>query len=621
MTRLAALIFAAACVGLCIDRAAAAVPPPSPAREVCVAWDDTAADSVSKLSKSRAKNIERLLSRSGQACDFIPASELAAKVSPRHKVLHIVMFTVPNPARAATLKKYAAGGGKIVAWGCSASDVASLFGVKVASDKMVPPSKGGAWTSFEFTGARPLHAPESVSNRAAMIYRVTVVSKSSQTIATWKSDSSPERLPAVVKSSNGYFITRVLYDDGDAAARERLVLSLSATLAPSIWKNAALSLEREIWSRFGAVSAADAEKKALSASPSSQADIIRACFFRMKRTDAEKNVLFSQGLYGAAMAKLWDVSKQAHSAYAAMRPRATAAKKGRFCVWEPTGYGPVGAGSWEAIAPKLASAGVTDLFLFAGSPAGTVTPVAGLPLLPDAARRGDPFPSAVAACAKCGIRVHAWFCALRFENPDELRKKAYVDARRTLHDAKGNVLPWLDPQMKVNREEIAKAVASLASKKGIAGVNLDFVRYPDGATREKKASSNVDALVSLIKTRVRAVAPKCEISASVYGRYPLCSQSVGQNWGSWLRAKTVDRVIPMNYTSDIATLRRFASDQKPYRSRALCGLGFGSNEAMLSPEQTIDEILEADRLGYPGVALFSLDNRFLDELVPVLQDW
>ncbi len=621
MTGFKALFVFLACACLCADRATASPQPAAAPCEVCVTWDDTAADSVAKLSKSRAKNIGRLLARSGQSCDFVPASELSVKLNSGHKVLHLVMFTVPNPARAATLKKFTAGGGKIVAWGCTASDIASLFGVRVSVDRMIAPSKGGGWTSFDFTGPGPLHAPGEVFNRAALLHGVTVTSKKSSVLASWKSGSSPERVPAIVKSADGFFVTRVLYDDGDASARERLVLSLSATLAPSIWKNAALSLEREIWGRFGAVSAEDAEKKCLAAAPSSQADFVRACFFRMKKTDAEKKALFSRGLYGASMSCLWDISKQAHVAYAVAHPRTAAAKKNRLYVWEPTGYGPSGAGSWDSIAPKLASAGVTDLFLYAGSPAGTITPVAGLPLLPDAARRGDPFPSAIAACSKCGIRVHAWFCALRFENPDESRKKAYEKARRTLHDAKGNALPWLDPQMKVNREEIAKAVASLAAKKGVAGVNLDFVRYPDGATREKKVSANVDALVSLVKTRVRAAAPKCEISASVYGRYPLCSQSVGQNWGAWLRSKTVDRVIPMNYTADIVVLRRFANDQKPYRSRAVCGIGFGSNEAMLSPERTIDEILEADRLGYPGVALYSLDNRFLDELVPVLQDW
>lgn len=604
-----------------MDRAAAARPLPAPQSEVCVAWDDTAEDSVAKLSKSRARNIERLLARSGQRCDFISSSELGSKLRSGHRVLHLVIFTVPDPPRAAALEKFTAGGGKIVAWGCTAPDVAALFGVKVDLDGMVSPSKGGAWTSFEFTAPRPLHAPSEVTNRAAMLHRATVVSKKSSVVASWKSDSSPERLPAIIRSPAGFFVTRVLYDDGAASSRERLVLSLSATLAPSVWKNAALSLEREIWSRFGAVSAEDAEKKCLAAAPESQTDSLRACFFRIRKTDAEKKSLFSQGLYGASMSKLRDISRQAGAAYAAVHPRPAGVKKKRFCVWESTGYGPAGAGSWEIIAPKLASAGVTDLFLFAGSPAGTVTPVEGLPLLPDAARRGDPFPAAVSACAKCGIRVHAWFCALRFENPGEERRKKYVAARRTLHDAKGGALPWLDPQMKANREEIAKAAASLASKKGVAGVNLDFVRYPDGATREKKVAANVDALVSLVKTRVRAAAPDCEISASVFGRYPLCSRSVGQNWGAWLRSRSVDFVVPMNYTSDVAVLRRFAQDQKPYLSRALCGLGFSSNEAMLSTERTIDEILEADGLGYKGVALFSLDSRFLDELVPVLQDW
>ena len=286
-------------------------------------------------------------------------------------------------------------------------------------------------------------------------------------------------------------------------------------------------------------------------------------------------------------------------------------------MWVPNGRLPPACPSWRVAAAQLASAGVTDIYLYARSLAGAVAAIPGVPRV--AGAPADPFPEAVAACRAFGVRVHAWLPALQFENAPDDRFAGFAKAGRLLHDPSGKAIGWLNPAVPANARDIALAAVSIARKEGVAGIQLDFVRYPDAATREKRSAAAVTELVARVRRELRAAAPACELSVAVYGSYPACRDNVGQDWRGWLARGIVDRAVPMNYFGSLGALRAFLERQRGGRDRLVCGLGPCARESFLEPDELLEQLREAYREGYAGAALFSFDARFVEDLVPALR--
>ena len=78
------------------------------------------------------------------------------------------------------------------------------------------------------------------------------------------------------------------------------------------------------------------------------------------------------------------------------------------------------------------------------------------------------------------------------------------------------------------------------------------------------------------------------------------------DWGAWLGDGLVDAVAPMAYTQEPARFaEQIAAARVAAGSRAVWA-GIGAYR--LSPEQTIENILTARRLGADGIVLFSYDS-------------
>jgi uncharacterized lipoprotein YddW (UPF0748 family) len=121
---------------------------------------------------------------------------------------------------------------------------------------------------------------------------------------------------------------------------------------------------------------------------------------------------------------------------------------------------------------------------------------------------------------------------------------------------------------------------------------------------------------------VKRVRPGAQVSAAVFGKYPLCRESVGQDWVLWLRKNYVDFVCPMNYaadTRDFASLTRRQFALYPSRRRIIPGLGVTAAESRLGAVEVIDQIAELRRIRAPGFMLFDLNRVLTEEILPVLR--
>ena len=79
-----------------------------------------------------------------------------------------------------------------------------------------------------------------------------------------------------------------------------------------------------------------------------------------------------------------------------------------------------------------------------------------------------------------------------------------------------------------------------------------------------------------------------------------------QDWGGWLGEGIVDAVAPMAYTQEPARFAAQIASAREAASGRRLWAGIGAYQ--LSPEQTIENINTARRLGADGVILFSYDS-------------
>ena len=111
------------------------------------------------------------------------------------------------------------------------------------------------------------------------------------------------------------------------------------------------------------------------------------------------------------------------------------------------------------------------------------------------------------------------------------------------------------------------------------------------------------------------------LTTAVYGKYPSCIVSVGQDWVGWLDTGIVDYVVPMDYTEDPmqfeALLRQHASVRSHAR-RTIAGIGVTANESRLDARQVISQICLVRKYGLAGEALFDLDVTLEKSILPYL---
>ena len=341
--------------------------------------------------------------------------------------------------------------------------------------------------------------------------------------------------------------------------------------------------------------------------------------------DGDENL--KQQLLGAIVGsvdpKAWSLS--AHTArenakVAALRAYAAkqVPRRGEIhATWDHTGCG-LYPGNWPRTMQVLQNARVTDLFVNVAGAGFAHYGSAVLPRSKTFEQEGDQLAACLRAAKGTGIRVHAWllcFSATR-GTPDRLevfRKRGW-----RLKTPQGKLTEYLDPANPAVRAYVLSAIDEIQARYGVSGIHLDFVRWGDAAAKPRNASAPVTQFV--VEARRRVKRPKW-LTAAVYGKYPNCINTVGQDWDSWLNLNVVDYVVPMDYTEDNAKLIELLAQQGSSRTHAhktIVGIGVTANESRLDARKVIDQINLARRYEMAGVSLFDLDTTLEKQILPYL---
>ena len=577
----------------------------------CIVYEDEGPGA--KLARSRATATARCLTRAGLEVPLRPVSELDDALSPPCGVAHLVSLREPSAARLDALRAFIDRGGRLVVHASPAPSLCALFGVRPPPNATGLASPDGDWTGFAFDGATPSLAPTGLPQRTPAVLEFQPAPRSGvRVLARWHGARTPSPgPPAVLRGPAGFWLSRMLYDDASAADTGRLLLALTAELAPAAREAAAETLAARLAARRDGVSSRRFAAALLREAPAVNRPRLQSILDRI--TSLESPAADAPPV--DPLAALWEQDQLWTQAEAVSHPLGPLRGNARLCVWSKSGW-PPGTNTWESAASALAAAGVSDVYLYAGSLSGSIPEVKGVPAHPGRRFRGDPFPDAVAACHARDIRVHAWVFSLQADLREGARYAATNLTRRLLHNPdRSERLPWLDPAVRANARDLSAFACALATNAAVDGVSLDYFRYPENETNEKRSPDKLRTLLASVRADLRKAKPSCELSVCTYAY----TNRVCQAWDGWLADDLCDRALVMNYAPDLETFRRYMDLHPDNRDHQICGIGAASNEALLAPEDLLEQLRAAFGAGYAGAAIYPFDERFLADDAEILE--
>ena len=202
----------------------------------------------------------------------------------------------------------------------------------------------------------------------------------------------------------------------------------------------------------------------------------------------------------------------------------------------------------------------------------------------------DPLAFAVTECHKRGMELHAWIATIPVGAKNSLgcrtlKQKGF----RIRNYATGSYLDPADPSV---APYLASICGEIVRKYDVDGINLDYIRYPDGWPRPSyrdgdtpdQRRSNITAIVRAIHDEVKAIKPWVKMSCSPIGKHADLSRYSSKNFNAhdrvsqeaqeWMRLGLMDQLYPMQYFRG-DNYYPFVADwvENAYKREIVTGLG------------------------------------------------
>lgn len=482
------------------------------------------------------------------------------------------------------LEKLSANGSKLIVFYRSNPRLAELMDMKLG--KYQAAGEPGQWSGFQFNRSAPPGMPPRIIQESGNIYTVLPNSEKSKIIAFWQ-DASGRTLsdPAWVQSEQGAWMTHILLGE-DSENKKKMLLALLGHFDMSI------------------------------------------------RPAAAQNTFDQDVVINGAANRL---------------------PKGREFrgVWNHSGLG-LYPGDWNKTCQLLAASGITAVFpnvLWAGTahyPSKFVSQVE------QSKRYGDPLAQCVVATRGAGLELHVWkVCWNLAMAPKDFTENMRKQGRLQRNNLKAT-LPWLCPSDPANISLELNAIIEVLSNYNIDGIHLDYIRYPDAnscycagcRTRFEKwtgqavanwpadvitgkqnagyktwRSLQITEFVRAVRREIKKIKPQAKLSAAVYPKYPECRESIGQDWGLWLKEGIVDFVCPMDYLPTVSAFRETLDCQLALQNsnqRIYPGIGATLSEGDLGSAILLGQIRVLRECGAGGFMLFDLNPSLAANFLPLI---
>lgn len=543
------------------------------------------------------------------------------------RLLLLPWSPTPDPQRLRLLERFVRSNGKLIVFYNASAPLAASLGMAIDPWRGV--SAGHAWTSWTNAPAAVAALPLVVPHRTTNLLSPRPAADNpfdARTIAVWADSSGRATdLPACLVSTRGAWFAHV----------------------PPLASASAADFMRHVVTRLlPDLGAACATEMAQAVAPAPHPDpaVQQQAVVRIRQALAAKDFDRVAQLVADRRA-----ARAAATLAAAPRPAANEIR----AVWENgTGRRP---SQLQPLFADLARQQINTVYYHMQSGGSIHLKTAEtLPL----SRRGADLltprlTEALAAATQHGIGLHAWVTCWSLDDIDKTLRDAFAADGRLMRDAQGNDLPWLCPSHPANQTLVLAGIAAWA-RNGVPGIHLDYIRYPEQgcyapATRnaferfhgrevgnwpravqpdgdlatvfQKFRCQEIAQFVKTIATTARDINPEMIISAAVFPD-PATARTLGQEWATWLREKSVDYICPMTYTENSATFSawidaclRAAPDSA---DRLVAALGTGADESQLDLLGAAEQIATARARHLKGFAFFAVDSELLGRILPAL---
>lgn len=552
-----------------------------------------------------------------------------------------------RPETANMLKHFVQHGGKLFVTYNLADEVAQLMNLR--SPKWLRAEPPGQFSSVQINAPEVLGIPKSVRQTSWNITVAEPTNPQTKVIGHWHNkDGQPTGHPALFLNDKGAFFSHVFLPD-DIQTKTQLLAALLGHLVPD-FQHAIAKRELDAMTTVGHINDLNRLTKFVDFGGVSEA---RQALQSGKTLTTEARTQYAEKKYHASMT----AARESHDALAKAYylSHLSDETEGRG-LWNHSGLGAY-PGNWERSIKELADAGI-NMILPNMAWAGVAHYKSSvLPQSNKFKQYGDQIAQCVEAARKHNMEVHVWKITWNLEGaPKEFVEKMQKEGRTQVSD-KGDTINWLCPSHPENVKLELNTIMEIVRNYDVDGIHLDYIRYPGSracyckeckkrftlATRQvlkdfpasvlpksgehgqayiEWRAQQITRLVRLIHKRAKAIKPDIKISTAVFGAYPSCVTSIGQDWIAWANAGYVDFVCPMNYTEDTKFFTDLLENQLDLMPKDVAiypGIGATASNSLLTPDAVVGQIHLTRFLGASGWTIFDYSANISHTVLPAIQ--
>ena len=599
-----------------------------------------------QYARSVAKRFNRMLNGIGLTAVTLEETSLSEAQLKSRRLVILPLNPVIAPKTASLLKSFVANGGKLFVTYTLPDTVAPLLGLRQTD--WLKQEAPGHFASIQLNAPDILDMPVSIRQASWNITVAEPTTPDTKIIGYWhKANGESTGLPALAVGKSGVFFSHIFLPD-DIQRKMQMFAALLGHLVPEFRRTFAEQAIAAMTTIGHTKDFAELKQFVQRSTVPEANEALKTGADLMKRARTEYDAEAYNTVITVARASRVELSKAYFLSHVSVETEGRA-------VWNHSGLGAY-PGDWERSAKELASAGVNIILPNMAWAGVAHYPSKILPQSKIYTQYGDQIAQCVEAAHKHGLEVHVWKITWNLEGaPKEFVEKIRAEGR-TQVSATGQALNWLCPSHPKNVRLELESSLEIVANYDVDGIHLDYIRYPGShacycegcrqrfvlATRlqidkwpaavlpktgthsEKYTEwrvQQITRLVRLLHKRLREADPTIKISAAVFGWYPGCITTIGQDWIAWAKAGYVDFVCPMNYTESTDYFKELLVNQLALMPKDVAiypGIGATASNSLLTPDAVVEQIYLSRNLGASGWTIFDYSLDISETVLPAL---
>ena len=604
------------------------------------------ADGDIQYAQSMGKRFSRMLNSIGLTADLLDEDALSEAQLESRRMVVLPLNARITPTTTSLLKDFVASGGKLFVTYNLPDTVAPLLGLRQTN--WLKQEAPGQFASVQLNAPEIRDMPASIRQGSWNITVAEPTTPQTKIIGYWHSENGDSTgLPALFLGKAGVFFSHVFLAD-DIQRKTQMLAALFGHLVPEFRQTFAKQAMAAMTTIGHTKDFTALERFVQQSSVPEASQVLNAGTDLMKRARAE----YDTGDYNAAITIARASRAKFSKAY--FLSHTSVETEGR-AVWNHSGLGAY-PGDWNRAAKALAAAGVNIILPNMAWAGVAHYPSEILPKSETFTQYGDQIAQCVQAAHAHGLEVHVWKITWNLEGAPKTFVEKMREAGRTQVSATGEALNWLCPSHPKNVLLELDSILEIVTNYDVDGIHLDYIRYPGShacyceGCRERFVRTlrkpinewpaevlpktgtygeqytewrvqQITRLVRLIHKRTREVDPEIKISAAVFGWYPGCITSIGQDWVAWAKSGYLDFVCPMNYTEDSDYFTELLTNQITLMPKGVPiypGIGATASNSLLTSDAVVEQIYLSRSLGASGWTIFDYSVDISETVLPAL---